>query len=198
MTIHYSDGEIHINDHSELVTRKDWRQLTADIYKVPTDYRSTGYFIGYYAHGEPREMPACGMYTYIGSVTIPANDDALLERSKQDALDRLNDIYMTCVAVLEADYPPSERESWHVQVDEAKRLQDGDEDTPWIDAAASGRGITREELANLILQQDSHYRVMHGALTGRRQAIRDLILACTSIEELESINIEGEYQNDFS
>ena len=196
MTIHYSDGEIHISDHSEPVTRKDWRQLTADIYEVPTDYRQSGYFIGYHAHGEPREIPACSTYTYIGSVAIPADDDALLERSKQDALDRLNDIYMSCVAVLEADYPPSERESWHVQVDEARRLQNGDEDTPWIDAAASGRGITREELANLILQQDSYYRAMHGALTGKRQALRDQIMMSKSIDEIMGLDYEAVFNSN--
>lgn len=190
MTIHYEGDQIQIGEHAEPVTRKDWRQLTADIYEVPTDYRQSGYFIGYYAHGEPREIPACGTYTYIGSVTIPADDEALLERSKQDAVERLNSAYMECVAVLEADYPPSERESWHAQVDEARRLQGGDEDTPWIDAAASGRGVTREELANLILQQDSQYRALHGAITGKRQALRDQIASASNLDDLSSISFE--------
>ena len=192
MTIHYEGDQIQIGEHTEPITRKDWRQLTADVYEVPTDYRQSGYFIGYYAHGEPREIPACSTYTYIGSVTIPANDDALLERSKQDAVERLNNVYMECVAVLEADYPPSERESWHVQVDEARRLQGGGTDTPWIDAAASGRGTTREELAALILQQDSQYRALHGALTGKRQAIRDQIASASNLDDLSSISFEFE------
>lgn len=189
MTIYYEDSQIQIGEHIELITRKDWRQLMADVYEVPTDYRQSGYFIGYYAHGEPREIPACSTYTYIGSVTIPANDEALLERSKQDAVERLNNAYTECVAVLEADYPPSERESWHVQVDEARRLQGGEANTPWIDAAANGRGITREELANLILQQDSQYRALHGALTGQRQAIRDAISRAKDLDALSEVSL---------
>lgn len=192
MQIKLNENQIQIGEHTEPITRKDWRQLTADIYEVPADYRQSGYFIGYYAHGEPREIPACSTYTYIGSVAIPADDDALLERSKQDAVERLNNVYMECVAVLEADYPPSERESWHVQVDEARRLQSGDANTPWIDAAASGRGVTREELAALILQQDSQYRALHGALTGKRQAIRDQIASASNLDDLSSISFEFE------
>lgn len=188
MLIEINDSHIHIGSHAEPITRKDWRELTADVYEVPTEYRQSGYFIGYYAFDEPREIPACSTYTYVGSVTIPANDEALLERSKQDAIERINDNYIRSVAVLEADYPQPERESWHVQTDEARRLlNDQSAHTPWIDAAAQGRGVTREELALLIAEQDSQYRAIHGTLTGKRQALRGRVMAAESVEELSII-----------
>lgn len=103
----------------------------------------------------------------------------LIEQAKAEALARVNEGYIQAVSALEADYPASERESWRVQVDEARRLVEGDTDTPWIDAAAQAREITRDELAQLIITQDGQYRAVHGQLTGRRQALRDQIYALT-------------------
>lgn len=103
----------------------------------------------------------------------------LIEQAKAEALARVNEGYIQAVSALEADYPASERESWHVQVDEARRLVEGDTDTPWIDAAAQARGIARDELAQLIMTQDGQYRAIHGQLTGHRQALRDQIYALT-------------------
>ncbi|MBV7457295.1 hypothetical protein KW843_22635 [Acidovorax sp. sif1233] len=78
--------------------------------------------------------------------------------------------------VIAAGYPPSERESWHVQTSEARALlADAHALTPWIDGAAAARGIDRLVLAQRIAAKDDAYRAIHGALTGARQRIEDLI-----------------------
>ena len=119
-----------------------------------------------------------------------AEIDELTEQLKADKIDELNDLYTSCVTVLESDYPLPERESWHVQVSEAKALTaDAEANTPWIDAAAQNRGVSRETLADLIIGQDSQYRVLHGALTGKRQAYRDQIYAAQTPSDVVSIII---------
>ena len=73
-------------------------------------------------------------------------------------------------------YPPSERESWPVQTQEAYALlDDATAPTPWIDAAASARGLDRLELAQRIVAKDAQYRVYSGTLSGVRQRIEDQI-----------------------
>ena len=73
-------------------------------------------------------------------------------------------------------YPPSERESWPVQTSEAHSLLAGSTaSTPWIDAAASARGLDRIELAQRIVAKDAQYRVFSGTLSGVRQRIEDAI-----------------------
>lgn len=84
--------------------------------------------------------------------------------------------YERRMQIIASGYPPSERESWPVQTQEARALlNDVHALTPWIDAAASARGIDREVLAQRIADKDAAYRVIHGALTGARQAIEDQI-----------------------
>lgn len=86
--------------------------------------------------------------------------------------------YEARMQVIAAGYPTSERESWHVQTQEARSLlADPQAATPWIDAAAAARGIGRHELAQRIAAKDDAYREIHGALTGTRQRIEDAISA---------------------
>lgn len=54
-------------------------------------------------------------------------------------------------------------------------LADSMVSTPWIDAAASARGLDRLELAQRIVAKDAQYRVISGTLSGIRQRIEDQI-----------------------
>ena len=84
--------------------------------------------------------------------------------------------YEARMAVIATGYPPSERESWPVQTSEAYALvADPQASTPWIDAAASARGLDRLELAQRIAAKDAQYRVISGTLSGVRQRIEDQI-----------------------
>ena len=88
----------------------------------------------------------------------------------------LNAEYERRMQAIAAGYPPSERESWPVQTEEAKTLlADPTAPTPWIDAAASARGLDRIELAQRIVAKDAQYRVISGTLSGVRQRIEDQI-----------------------
>lgn len=84
--------------------------------------------------------------------------------------------YERRMQAIAAGYPPSERESWPVQTSEAYALlADSTASTPWIDAAATARGVDRLELANRIVAKDAMYRVISGTLSGVRQRIEDEI-----------------------
>ena len=123
------------------------------------------------------------------------NLDAAVEHARTVALTRINDAYSERTRVLSTGYPPEERESWPVQVQESQIILSGDTETatPWVDSAAAAREITREAMANLIAAQDSAYRTYHGALSGIRQRLRDEINAvpgdvASDIDVLNDIN----------
>lgn len=91
-------------------------------------------------------------------------------------VDALNAEYERRMLVIAGGYPLSERESWHVQTAEARALlSDMHSLTPWINGAADARQIDRLVLAQRIAAKDDQYRAIHGALTGARQRIEDLI-----------------------
>lgn len=99
-----------------------------------------------------------------------------LPEVQQEAHKRINTAYEEATARLAEGYPENEQKSWATQVKEADIiLAGGLEPTPWVDAAAQARGITREALASSIKQNDTLYRQAHGRLTGIRQALRDQI-----------------------
>ncbi len=97
---------------------------------------------------------------------------------RAEAAARITAEYVQRTQALVVDYPAAEQQSWPTQVNEAAVVQAGaSTPTPWIDAAASARGLAREDLADRILVQDAAYRQQHGALTGIRQRLRDAIEA---------------------
>ena len=99
--------------------------------------------------------------------------------------------YERRMQAIAANYPPSERESWQVQTEEAKTLlADPAAPTPWVDAAASARGLGRVELAQRIVTKDAQYRIISGTLSGVRQRIEDQIdEAGEDQEALRLINV---------
>lgn len=122
----------------------------------------------------------------VGSIP-PPEPPALAElRALKEA--EINAAYAEAAAALAQGYPDAERETWPVQIMESATVLAGaGSATPWIDAAAPARGITREELATKIRDMDVQYRQMSGTLTGKRQALRDLVQAAATPEELAAI-----------
>ena len=107
--------------------------------------------------GEPQDMPG---------------EEAL----RHDLRTALTAEYERRMQAIAAGYPPSERESWPVQTSEAYTLLvDATALTPWIEAAATARGVDRLELAQRIVAKDAMYRVFSGTLSGVRQRIEDQI-----------------------
>ena len=104
--------------------------------------------------------------------------------------------YERRMQAIAAGYSPSERESWPVQTGEAYALlSDSTASTPWIDAAASARGLDRVELAQRIAAKDAQYRVISGTLSGVRQRIEDAIdAAAGDAQALQAIDVTAGWQ----
>jgi len=90
-----------------------------------------------------------------------------------------NDAYSKATVGLTADYPQLEKDTWPTQNEEASAwvADPVAAATPWIDLAASGRGIDREEYIRRTLIKARQFKVMSAFLTGRRQKYEDQIKA---------------------
>ena len=125
----------------------------------------TGPYIAFWSYGQPQPTQA----------QIDAAIPGLL---KAAALYRINADYQTTISSMTSGYPADEVQSWSKQETEARAwLADNTAATPWIDAAASSRGITKAALVNLIIANANALAPFHGAITGKRQRLRDQIEA---------------------
>ena len=117
---------------------------------------------------------------YIGPDLVPGDMDVLrdilvppfnLERDQERLKYEVSMIYVSAMRKLNIEYPAQERETWPIQLAEAKDLIENGESavTPFIDALVEGREITRLEVATKILEKDAEYKVKAGKLTGVKQ-----------------------------
>lgn len=112
------------------------------------------------------------------------------EQLREAAQARINAAYEQAVMKLIAGYPNREIESWAKQEIEARAwLKDRNTVTPWIDSAAMARGIPKPEFVAKVIEQADALAPMHGALSGKRQYLRDQIDALTNPtqEQLDAI-----------
>ena len=102
-----------------------------------------------------------------------------------------NTAYEQAVAKMTSDYPPSEIATWERQRAEALAWEaDSAAQTPWIDLAASARGLDRTEYLTRTLSKVQAFAQASAWLTGRRQGIDDAIRAASTIEQLRAITID--------
>lgn len=100
----------------------------------------------------------------------------------------INSAYSAAASSLAEGYPDAERVTWPVQIAESEIVLGGaDGSTPWIDAAAAARGVSREDLATKIRDMDLQYRQISGALTGKRQALRDQVQLADTPEAIAAV-----------
>jgi hypothetical protein len=100
------------------------------------------------------------------------------QQMKAAALARIDSAYEAAVKEMTNDYPGDEVGSWRHQEAEARAwLTDAKASTPWIDAAAAGRGIDKAALVHKIIRRATLFAPAHGYLTGKRQKLRDEIIA---------------------
>lgn len=91
---------------------------------------------------------------------------------------RINAAYEVAVNALTAGYPKTEIDSWAKQETEARAwMADNSTSTPWIDSAAGARGIEKSAFVSLVIANADALAPLHGALTGKRQNLRDAINA---------------------
>lgn len=111
--------------------------------------------------------------------------------SKEAAHARINASYEAAVGSLTAGYPDTEIASWPKQEAEARAwLADSATPTPWISSAAAARGISISQFVALVIANADALAPMHGALSGKRQSLRDQIDALgdsPTLEQLDSI-----------
>jgi hypothetical protein len=95
---------------------------------------------------------------------------------KAAALARINAAYENAMKALTAHYPEDEIRSWPKQEAEARAwLSDRSAPTPWIDAAATARGMSKAELVEKIIANAAAFVPAYGQLTGKGQKLRDEI-----------------------
>lgn len=108
-----------------------------------------------------------------------------------EATARNNATFESAFAALTADYPPSEIATWERQRAEALAwAADSSAPTPWIDIAASERGIPREDYLARTYPKAASFLAASAWLTGRRQRIDDAIRAAKTPEQLRAVVID--------
>lgn len=91
---------------------------------------------------------------------------------------RINAAYEIAVNSLTAGYPKTEIDSWAKQENEARAwLANNSTSTPWIDSASTARGLEKGIFISLVIANADALAPLHGALTGKRQSLRDAINA---------------------
>lgn len=102
-----------------------------------------------------------------------------------------NAAYESVIAQMTADYPPAEIQTWERQRAEAIAWEaDQGASTPWIDLAASARGLDRGEYLARTLAKVNAFARVSAWLTGRRQGIDDAIRAASTLAALSAIAID--------
>lgn len=120
----------------------------------------------------------------------PVAPEPAPEQRRLAAHMRINAAYEAAVAKLVGGYPSHEIDSWAKQEAEARAwLADNAKPTPWIDGAATARGISKPAFVAKVIEQADALAPMHGALSGKRQYLRDRIdaLVDPTQEQLDAI-----------
>ncbi len=104
---------------------------------------------------------------------------------------RINAAYSASVNALTAGYPENEVASWPKQETEARAwMLDNSAQTPWIDSATTARGMLKQDFISLVIANADALAPLHGALSGKRQYLRDQIDALgdnPTAEQLDAI-----------
>lgn len=102
-----------------------------------------------------------------------------------------NTAYEVATLAITSNYPQMEKDTWPTQDKEIKGWVADPENalTPWIDIAASVRGIPREEYLQRTLVKTQQFEQISAYLTGLRQKYEDQIKAATSVDEIEQIQL---------
>lgn len=109
---------------------------------------------------------------------LPIKPAPSSDEMKAGALSRINAAYQASVDALTAGYPDGEIASWPKQEEEARAyVANNSASTPWMDAAVAARGITKADLATKIIANADLFTAASGQLSGKRQRLRDQILA---------------------
>ena len=117
--------------------------------------------------------------------------EARFVRLREGLIQSNNRAYESAINDLTRDYPPSEIATWERQRAEVIAWEaDLASPTPWINLAASARGLDRVEYLNRTLAKVHAFAQASAFLTGRRQGIDDAIRVAKTPAELSAIAID--------
>lgn len=193
-----TDHTLTLGEHSEALPHLA-HPATVRIWRVPTGYRASGYFIGVQALGQPPEQPACAAADaeLLATLVLPASTDAQRDAARAERLAMANAEADRLLAGLSASYPEREVQSWGQQVKEAEAFAlDGQVPMPLLDALATARGIERGLLAQKVLEKTAAFSVAAGTILGARQRIEDLLEAADTLEAVLAVPALAEVQAD--
>lgn len=88
-----------------------------------------------------------------------------------------NDLLKQEVKVISDIYSPEERETWNIQLEEAKQyIEDNTADVPFLEQCATAADMTLGDYANLIISKNTDYRnLAASALSKRLQKTKELM-----------------------
>ena len=82
--------------------------------------------------------------------------------------------FLSDIQILNTMYPLEERESWAIQLEEAKSyLLDNSSETPLISNMSKERNISVEEMSNKIISNSNNWKELYGKALGKKQSRMD-------------------------
>ncbi|MDY0250691.1 MAG: hypothetical protein RBR45_11660 [Pseudomonas sp.] len=152
-----------------------------------------------YPTDKPEFFGTCpdGSSVGVAGVIAELSGEQYLAELQQEIADRKllltkrnNQAYENALSMMTSDYPPSEIQTWERQRAEVLAWNaDPLAVTPWIDVAASARGLDRNEYLSRTLVKVQAFAAASAWLTGRRQGIDDSIRAAMTLEQVSSVSI---------
>lgn len=178
-----------IGAHSEELPRLS-TAATVTVWKVPTEYVASGYFVALRIAGAMATIPACAAadMELIGTLDLPADPGAQLSAAKNERMEAINKSCARDLAAIAATYPDGEVKSWPQQVAEAAAIAlDAGAPTPLLTAIAAGRNITAVDLAELVRIKADAYSAISGQMIGRRQFLESTLDAAETQEAVSEV-----------
>lgn len=159
-------------------------------WKVPEEYRASGYFVSVQVAGGSVEIPACFQrdMQFIGQADLPPADDAVLVKLKEEKLSQILAASDAAMAALSSRFSYHEKLSWPKQEQEAKALQlDLAAPAPLLRVMASSRGITLEALQAKVLAKVQAFEAAAALILGTQQRYEDEVAAATTTDDVYQI-----------
>lgn len=114
-----------------------------------------------------------------------------LKQTKAVKLSEINRAADAALATLTATYPDREISTFDKQESEARAyVADATASTPLLSALAEARGISLPDLVERVLAKADAFAVASGSIIGQRQALKDRLNACTTLEEVQGITVD--------
>jgi hypothetical protein len=119
------------------------------------------------------------------SPVTPQPAELTLDDYKAAQQEKLNTDFSAAATALTAGYPEAERLTWPIQQSEIMAWgADNTAPTPYLDGIAAARGIDPAEMRAITLTQVQLFQAASQQLVGKRQKLRDMIQAASTIEDV--------------